>query len=247
MSNAHKVSLLPLKNQLVGVPFDSFHLCVDENSFGIQYGDMVLPSVQSGVTITNGRFWMATRIPQNSQLFYPTSILNPNGSTISGWFMCPQIHQSSSGNMGIQGNWYLPIIEIAPTENKGTVGYLSIMVEPDAAGYSRRVVLALPNNTSYTTGKQIENNTWYHFAIVFNKDQYILYINGKVEHAIANCSAVSLSTSMLMIGGGYRGQPNIVMDEILVDRFMRTSDEIEMFYNANQPFYNPYDYRIYAY
>jgi hypothetical protein len=169
------------------------------------------------------------------RLYYNRNVLNPSNFTVSCWFNIPHMHTVSTGHSGIAGTWYHPIIELSPTTNRAAAG-LSICAGPTVDPYLRKIILRYPGSIPGTVA--IQDNTWYHMAATYNGSVYKVYINGNLEISYSSTVAPSIFTdTVLMVGGGYYGGPNILIDEFRVDKIARTQDEIMAWYLCDSPFF----------
>jgi hypothetical protein len=181
----------------------------------------------------------------SGKLWYPKEVLNPNKFTLSMWFKIPYMHRENTGNTGIQGSWYHPIVEYAPSINSGGWKGMGMVAGPQPSSWNRRPVVY--SNGSYNqNGIAIEDNTWYHAVVIYDGTTIKGYINGSLQCSV-NASPYYDSNSVLMVGGGYMGKPSIIVDELYVDNgIAHTEEEILSWYISEKPFYNPYDYRSFS-
>lgn len=174
------------------------------------------------------------------KLWYPKELVNPNSFTLSCWFNIPYVHRVSTNNTGIQGNWYHPIIELAPTTNSGTIGY-SIAVEPDTGAGFRSLRYRMPNVSS---DKKIQDEQWYHLVATWDGTTHSLFLDG--ELAISTTAFHGdITNSVLMMGGGYYGKPFIKIDEVRIESRAISADEAAA-WAASGLHYNYLDYSYYV-
>lgn len=240
------------------------HASGDETDY--KFWSFKSPSTQLNETVVID--WVCPQIEKNvyastytatnrslGKLWYPSNALNPNTFTISMWFYIPYMHQvettESYSNDGIAVNWYHPIIEYCPTSNRGVVGY-SICAGPNSSSFNRqlRIRCAGPNITSDQVGNiSIQDNTWYHLGATYDGSTYSVYLNGTLYITLANCAPPQVySDTLLMIGGGYFGNPNIFIEDVWIDNeIAHTQEDIQSWYISERPLYNPWDYRSFAF
>lgn len=91
--------------------------------------------------------------------------------------------------------------------------------------------------------------SWTHIAITWKKSSFLgIYIDGKLD-ASSNSPMdwgkyyIEKSTGFF-IGSGIRNNPNMVIDELRIDKVMRTDEEISQWYVSSVPFYPKGIYRL---
>jgi hypothetical protein len=145
------------------------------------------------------------------------------------------MHRVSSGNLGIQVSWYHPIIELCPISNRNVTGF-SVCAGPQPSPYDRKIMLRFPGGSSGTLA--IQDNTWYHLVATYNGTVYKVYIDGIEQISYSSTTPpVVYSDTVLMVGGGYFGAPNIIIDELRIDKVAITADEAYAWYISNAPFF----------
>lgn len=171
-------------------------------------------------------------------LWYDKSVLPLNKFTISGWFNPLQIHQTSTGKTGINGNWYFPLIELAPTTNRGTGGYgFGLAIEPSTGANFRKMRLMSP--VSATGTALIQDDTWHHIAVTFDGSCYKVYVNGVEDISFVSTTVSQVfADTVFMVGGNYCGKPNSLIDELFISSKVLSAYEIEAICNMQQPFYD---------
>lgn len=202
-------------------------------------------STQAGTLYINGLQWekkpFATSFTNGSRhagkLYYPKELFNPASFTISCWFNIPYMHRTDAGHAGIVGEWYHPIIEVCPISNMGSAGY-SICAGPEPASFNRKILLRAPGQIMPANAIPIQDNTWYHLGATYDGTIYRVYINGREEvNYISSTAPIIYDDTVIMVGGGYFGSPNILIDELRIDKVSRTAQEIEQWRLAGAPFY----------
>lgn len=175
---------------------------------------------------------------EKGKLYYPRELINLNSFTISCWFKVTHKYYSKNEyTQGISDNWYQPIIELAPTSNRGADIGLSVVITP-AANYSvlSKIHLRSPRGSYGST--TIQDDTWYHMAVTFDGSEYKVYLNGVNECGLVSSTPPSVyDDSVLMVGGGYHGASNIFIDELRIDTVARTKEEILSWYLSSNPFF----------
>jgi hypothetical protein len=205
-----------------GGTFQTRHILYAMNTVwitGLQVEESVYPTA----------YVQGSRIP--GKLWYDRSLINPLSFTISMWFNIPYMHRVSAGNTGSNGCWYHPLIEIA-NSNDGN-GQLSLCCGPEPSSWLRKVIMIAPvNNTcSYT----IQDNTWYHMVLTFDGSVYRTYFNGDMQQELSG-SAIALGpNSVLMVGGGWYGAPNIIIDELRIDKVACSAHDALAWYLSGAP------------
>lgn len=180
----------------------------------------------------------------SGQLYYDKEVINEKKSTLSMWFNIPYMHRNQEGNTGIQGNWFIPVIEYAPLSNRGNSATFAIAVRPN--GNPNYGICQLGPKDS-GDGTVIKEKTWYHLAVTFNDGTITTYLNGDKQFQTTGNSIANYDDTVLMIGGGYRGKPNILVSDAYIDNdIVQDEDEIKAWYVSEKPFYNPYDYRAFS-
>ena len=186
--------------------------------------------------IEGGKFGKAVS-NVGQKLHYDKSVLPLSTFTMSGWFKPILIHTEQAGNAGINGNWWFPLIELATPTNTSCV--FSLSVEPDQGPtYNRRLKLqgALTGGGS----TQLSNGVWYLVTVTFDGARYKVYLNGELEMNIANSTVLApTAASVLMVGGGFYGKPNVVIDDFVVSSNAFTQEEIRAIYTLQQPMRDP--------
>jgi hypothetical protein len=93
-------------------------------------------------------------------------------------------------------------------------------------------MIAPVNNTcSYT----IQDNTWYHMVLTFDGSVYRTYFNGDMQQELSG-SAIALGpNSVLMVGGGWYGAPNIIIDELRIDKVACSAHDALAWYLSGAP------------
>ncbi|MDP5273688.1 LamG-like jellyroll fold domain-containing protein [Chengkuizengella axinellae] len=176
---------------------------------------------------------------------YFKDVVNPNEFTMSLWFNIPYMHRVSTNNTGIMGNWYHPIIELCPSSNRGQTGF-SIAAGPEPANYSRKLRMRFPYGV--TSDVVIQDKQWYHLAVTYDGNDYIVYCNGEIACLYKGGLAPTIyEDTVLMVGGGYYGRANILVNDLRIDPIAVSENDIKAWYESQAPFYNPYDYRAYGY
>lgn len=188
------------------------------------------------------------------KLYYPPTLISPNSFSISMWINAPFIHQtqspnygSNTSNNGIEGSWWNPIIELTPLSNRGVVG-ASFVIGPNTSPYNSRLFMYLNGGSGVYGTTSLQNNTWYHYMVTFDGSKYNTYLNGSLESSYVTSSVATLySDTVLMVGGGYMGAPNLIISDLCIDNYPRPAEDAMALYLSNKRLYNPYDYRGYAY
>lgn len=187
------------------------------------------------------------------KLWYPSSIFNPSAFSVSCWFKIPYMHESNSpyyggSNQGINTDWYHPIFEYAPTSNRGQVGFC-IVAGPTVSPYNRRINLREAGGTgSDNYGSQaIQDNTWYHLVGTYDGSNYKVYINNVLQITLSAGVTSTYSDSVVMVGGGYEGAPNILISDLMISKSAMSQEDVSAIYLSQRPQYNPYDYRGYGF
>ncbi|MDP5273686.1 hypothetical protein [Chengkuizengella axinellae] len=131
--------------------------------------------------------------------------------------------------------------------------YLDILA-PD---YSNRIFFRPNNETSIDGGKVIDgtayyigsstvNNTydWNMYTLVSNGSMMSMYQNGKLLKQ-ADIGLLGENTINFTLNGS--GRWNFLNDEIRIDSVVYSTEDIQVWYESQALFYNPYDYRAYVY
>jgi hypothetical protein len=176
------------------------------------------------------------------RLWYPKELINPASFTISCWFNIPYMHRSITNNAGINGNWFHPIIEIAGNTTAAGQSF-GLIAGPEPASYSRKLQLQVP--TATTANLAIQDNVWYHMITTFDGATYKVYIDGVQQISIAGAAIAMGSEHVLMVGGGFRGKTNILIDELRIESRAISLEEVES-WAASGIHYNYLDYRHYV-
>jgi hypothetical protein len=155
------------------------------------------------------------------------------------------MHRVSTYNTGIQGSWYHPIIELATTLNTTPFNGVSIFVGPEPVSWSRKVGLSIGGTSNQTGGIAIQDNTWYHAVMTYDGTTAKLYIDGVFQNQVVKAPAVLTNDHVLMVGGGYMGKPNIMIDELRIESRAVSLEEIEA-WAASGLHYNYLDYSSYV-
>lgn len=173
---------------------------------------------------------------ESGKLYYPKELIDVNKFTISCWFKIPYMHTVMEGSQGICGNWYHPIIELCPLSSRGVGAGYSICAGPDTSSYNKLIRLRNPGNLTGTT--QVQNNVWYHLTATYDGSSYKVYVNGNLEITYGSATPPDVyDDTVLMVGGGYYGKSNCLIDELRIDKVARTDEEIRNWYLSDSPFY----------
>lgn len=199
---------------------------------------MCAPQMEPRSTATS---YVQTERPPG-RLWYPSSVINQKGFTVSHWFKIPSMHKTSGDNRGVGGNWHHPLIEIAPPSGTGNLGY-SIVAGPDASSFNRSLLLRANGDTG--SSLSIEDNRWYHLTATCDGAVHKVYIDGEL---IIHTQRPVLSLpqdSVVMIGGGYQGKPHLLVDEVRIEARVISEEEIAAWAAAGLH-YNFLDYSVVA-
>jgi hypothetical protein len=183
--------------------------------------------------MNQGRYGCAVKIEKpltdkiQGKLYYPKELLTPEHFTISCWFYIPYMFTGLPDENGIFGEHNNTIIEFCPVTNNGETG-LSVVANPN-------FTLRYPGNV--VTDEVIIENTWHHMCITYNGMELKAYLNGRLKVTQPAESIQIHDNTVLMVGGGYYGVPNILIDELRIDRIARTETEIVAWHSCNTPFY----------
>ncbi|MNV33607.1 hypothetical protein D3C71_1249790 [compost metagenome] len=96
---------------------------------------------------------------------------------------------------------------------------------------------------------EIPKGRWSHITVTWKRSQYLrIYIDGVLNKESINpvdwSSSFQTYSSGFYLGSGIRYNPNILIDELRIDRIARTPEEILSWYLSNSPFYPKGVYRI---
>ena len=157
------------------------------------------------------------------KLWYPKELVSPSAFTLSCWFNIPYMHRVATNNGGINTNWFHPIMEIAtPTTSSQSFG---LVAGPEPSSYSRKLTLQAPVSGASTF--PVQDNTWYHMVTTYDGTTYKVYIDGVERISAAGPPMVLVEGQHLMVGGGYRGKPNIMIDELRIESRAISLEEVE--------------------
>jgi hypothetical protein len=175
------------------------------------------------------------------KLWYPKELINPAAFTIGCWFNIPHMHTAVTNNAGIQGSWYHPIIEMAtPTISSSSI---RIVAGPQPSPYLRK--LAIQGIVGSTSSFVVQDNTWYHLICTYDGTTYKVYVDGTQQIATTGTVITPGSSEVLMVGGGYYGKPNIMIDELRIESRAISADEAAA-WAASGLHYNYLDYSQYV-
>jgi hypothetical protein len=180
-------------------------------------------------------------------LNYPIELLNPYEGTISFWWKPSSYWDYDTkganherilytGNPDIAHDYF----QIGRYSSSDTIRTLI-----QIGGSSK----SLQFSTTETGGMNIYNN--YHFICVkwsVSNNEYALFFDGVKKTTTMPVGRIDWSGFPLYLGTRDGQQPmNAIINELRIDNVAKTDEEITSWYIANKPFYNPYDYRGYAY
>lgn len=164
-------------------------------------------------------------------LKYPKEIINVEEGTISFW---------------LKPKWETS--QPCPIYSSGIDGGFDLLIK-DANEQPYLRAYASSSASTQLRPSKIPFREWTHIAIVWKRNKYFgLYKNGNLDvytetpfdwgnYYISNGNGFYL-------GSGIRQNSNIIIDELRIDKIMRTSEEIEKWYTSNVPFYPKGIYRL---
>lgn len=182
-------------------------------------------------------------VRKRGHLYYSKDIFPLDSFSVGGWFKVIRFpKESTNPTSGINGDWYLPVFEYAPTTNQGegSSGF-SLCIEPDKAsdGYLKRLRLISPVTATGTIS--LPDNAWYFIVVTFDGSSYKVYLNGNLTPEISVSSTVkpqSFANSVFMVGGGYCGCPNTLSENVFVTSKILADYEQNIIYNMNKAMYD---------
>lgn len=213
-----------------GIVYHDEDLPVDISWCGFQVEERSTATSYVNGTRGNGRLW------------YSQQLLNKSAFTMGLWFKVPVMHKAADKNTGINGSWHHPLIELAPPSTGGNLGY-SIVAGPEPAPFSRKLMLRAGGDWSSTT--QIQDDTWYHLIASFDGTTHKIYINGSLAITRAQPMPTIPADAVLMVGGGYQGKPNIMVDELRIESRAISEEEVAAWASSGLH-YNYLDYSMNA-
>lgn len=171
------------------------------------------------------------------KLWYPKELVNTSLFTISCWFNIPYMHREATSSEGINTNWFHPIIEIA-TKISGSQSF-GLVAGPEPSSWGRKLTLQSP--ISGTSTFPVQDDVWYHMVTTYDGVNYRVYIDGVERISVAGPPISTSEGEYLMVGGGYRGKPNILIDELRIESRAISLEEVEA-WAASGLHYNYLDY-----
>lgn len=191
----------------------------------------------SGYTavLNDGKFSKCA-VNAKGKLRYDKSIIPYSSFSIYGWFYVIQNHTSSTGNEGINGTWFFPLLEVA-TPITGTANF-SLCLEPNVSPtYLKKLHFRSPNVSSM--GRTINDGQWYFIAVTFDGTSYKAYVNGELDITMNGGVISPHANAVFMVGGEYNGKSNIKVDDLVITSRVLNSEEISSLYTLNQPMFDP--------
>jgi hypothetical protein len=96
-----------------------------------------------------------------------------------------------------------------------------------------RAHIGVPNLVYFDGQTAVQQNTWYHVAMTYDRTALNLYVNGTLEGSVAATGPIIVTSQPLRIGGGgFSGYNGLVDEPTLYDRALSIS-EIQAIYQAN--------------
>ncbi|WP_336784170.1 LamG domain-containing protein [Paenibacillus illinoisensis] len=165
---------------------------------------------------------------------YPTEVFNPKSFTINMWVKWKKLDDSYNSLFECQDNpenrflWML-----APMSSGKNLSFISASLV-DYYSFSA-------NNTTPVVGR------WYMYTITYDGSKIIQYVDGAVVSTHNIKYPPDPLGANVYIGSGATRVGNALIDEVVILPNAVTSEEVSSWFIAGTPFYNPYDYRGYAY
>lgn len=157
-----------------------------------------------------------------SHLSYKLNAFPAVAYTFCGWFKAQGMQQSDGKNYQIASAWKANMDDP-----------LRIMIR------QRRLIAGLENGIHYLTpALTIENDVWYHIAVVKNQGTLSLYVNGSLAHEIMVPAMMSTVADSLGIGcnPNYTGNETFrgLIDDITLFGWALTPEEVQEMYQVGE-------------
>jgi hypothetical protein len=176
----------------------------------------------------------ANKTRNNGLLKYPKEVINTLEGCVSFWIY-------GVGDTGNNPN---------PVYSSGIDGGFDFLITPTLDPFVR----AYATDGGSTQLRPAINlyDKWTHVVVSWNKSTFFgVYINGVLSTSTASPvdwgTYYNTSGTGFYLGSGIRANPNILLSDFKIDKKMPTAEEVSTWYISGKPFYNPYDYRSYAY
>ncbi|MNS72114.1 hypothetical protein D3C72_1055150 [compost metagenome] len=241
MSQAHKGSRLLIKDAIYAVPYESAHFNFNEDFYGFQYGDIIKPVVTPVATLVDGKFGKAVSLQEAtaSSLYYPASILNKHQGAVSCWMYNPS---------GVSVDYFRRIVSfVGSTANESGDSDINFDIYNNKTRFR---TLVGGNEALMVSSTTLLVDAWNHLALSWGPNGYRLFVNGVVTANPAYTGGISSVNSNISIGKNNDSNQsflNGLLEDLRFDKVQPSDEEIMAWYYSNAPFYNPYDYRAYAY
>lgn len=173
----------------------------------------------------------------NGLLIYPNDDIIFKDGTISMWLYCKKMTSASNpvfSNGKSESNQQA--FDLLLGDNGSNGRFYFRRYSPAYSGGSKQLTYDLPSSI---VGK------WTHVVCVWeNRKSMAMYINGAKIKDLSDDIRMEDFEGYFAIGSGFRSNPNIIVDELRVDKIRRTDEEIEEWYRATVPFYPKGIYRL---
>ncbi|RPK20057.1 LamG-like jellyroll fold domain-containing protein [Paenibacillus xylanexedens] len=170
---------------------------------------------------------------EQGKITYPTEIFNPKSFTITMWVKWKKLNDS-----------YNPLFEC----NYGSANRFLWMLDTMPNGKKLTYFSNGPLGVSEIRSSHIpELGKWYMYTITYDGNKMFQYVDGVKVSETSWVPASDPLGANVTIGSGKYGVSNALIDELTILPNSVSSDEVSSWFIAGTPFYNPYDYRGYAY
>lgn len=203
------------------------------------------PLIETGETVTID--WVAPMVEQRNfatsytpssraagSLSYPVELLNPLSFTISCWVKFS----------GFVSNSYQPIFEFCAGRHQNNRLLLMLRSSNELTFFFGNATM----NDSFITPFIPTVDKWHMITARYDGSTYSVFVDGNLVGSMSNRAAVTFTAGATMnIGGKAWGRMNGAISDFALLKTAASDEEIVSWFIANTPFYNPYDYRAFAY
>lgn len=170
-------------------------------------------------------------------LAYSDLNMNPSEGTISLWIFVNDALKNISN--------YRHIFSVRTLE--GLDDGLALFHDLSTAQF-RLKTLNSGGSSNINIADALVANGWRHITARWSATRLSFFVDGKEVGSVVSPNLATAFENALWIGNERSTLPaNTIFSELRIDRYAASDEEILSWYVANEPFYNPYDYRGYAY
>ncbi len=167
-------------------------------------------------------------------LSYPRELFNPSSFTVNMWVKWGHLHERYNSLFGC---------------NTDSSNRFLWMLDLQANGKKLAIWANRPNGSLYNTSSHVPDvGKWYMYTVTFDGAKYRQFVNGELVGSVDSTLITTPSnTATLSVGSSIHGAGNGFFDEVLILPKSVEDEEVYSWFIAGTPFYNPFDYRGYAY